>query len=258
MPSFDITSPTNPRIKHLIRLREQRRFRSQQGLFTVEGAFLLGRALQAGLTPHEVFWDGVAAIPWTGPTTLVEPSVLDRASYRRRSEGVIATFPQFSTALSSLPDSPTFLLGAENLEKPGNLGAMLRTSDAVGADGFVAVGSGVDPFNPNALRASTGALFSVALAVCSLEELTGWLESRPIDLVVATSDAETTIWELDLTRPTLILVGAEDEGLTEVARAAASKEASLPMHGQVDSLNASVTLAAMAYETLRQRSHPVP
>ncbi|MFQ5522730.1 MAG: TrmH family RNA methyltransferase [Acidimicrobiia bacterium] len=254
MTSFEVTSTANPRIKRLIRLREDRRFRHRKGLFIIEGPRLLARAIEAGFEPEEVYWDGSTPIPWNGPSILVEPSVLDRASYRRKSEGVIAVLPQFPTGLDSLPPSPTFLLGAENLEKPGNLGAMLRTADAVGAEGFVVVGAGVDPFNPNAIRASTGALLTVPLALCTLEELVGWLSDRDIELIAATPDADKTVWEVDLTRPCLLLVGAEDQGLTAAARTAARALVSVPMAGSVDSLNASVTLAVMAYEAARQRS----
>ncbi len=254
MPAFEITSPTNPRIKGLIRLRQERRFRESEGLFVVEGPRLLSRAIEAGHLPSQVYWDGTTVIPWEGRSTLVEPRVLDRASYRRHSEGVIAVFPLLPTGLESLPESPTLLLGAENLEKPGNLGAMLRTADAVGADGFVAVGQGVDPFNPNTVRASTGALFTVPFAVCALEELIVWLQGRGIALVAATPDSSTTIWDVDLVQPCLILVGAEASGLTEAACSVAGVHASLPMAGLADSLNASVTLAVMAYEAVRQRS----
>jgi TrmH family RNA methyltransferase len=201
-----------------------------------------------------VYWDETTPIAWEGPSITVEPSVLDRASYRRRSEGVIALLPLLPTDLGALPDSPKLLLGAENLEKPGNLGAMLRTADAVGADGFVAVGGGVDPFNPNAVRASTGALFTVPVALCGLEDLVDWLERRGVDLVAATPEAGTVPWETDLRRPSLLLVGTEDEGLTGPARSAADTVGALPMRGSVDSLNASVTLAVLAYEALRQRS----
>jgi len=254
MDSFEITSATNPRIKRLVRLRKDRRFRDEEGAFAVEGPRLLSRALQSGHEPLEVYWDGTTPIPWDGASVTAHPDALDRASYRRRSEGVIAVFPLLPTGLETLPDVPTLLLGAENLEKPGNLGAMLRTADAVGADGFVALGSGVDAFNPNVVRASTGALFTVPIAVCEMEGLLRWLRDREMPLVAATPEGSTTIWEADLIQPCLLLVGAEDEGLSQEARSAAHTLVSLPMAGTVDSLNASATLAVLAYEAVRQRS----
>jgi TrmH family RNA methyltransferase len=253
MGSFDITSATNPRIKRLVRLREDRRFRHTEGVFVVEGGRTLARALESGHLPSEVYWDGTTPIPREGKSVTVDPAVLDRASYRQRSEGVIAVFPLLATGLETLPEAPTLVLGAENLEKPGNLGAMLRTADAVGADGFVALGTGVDPFNPNVVRASTGALFTVPIATCTLEELLPWLEHKGIGLVATTPGTTSTIWGADLVRPCLLLVGAEDEGLSQEARDAAHTVVSLPMAGTVDSLNVSVALAVVAYEAVRQR-----
>ena len=182
----------------------------------------------------------------------MDPSVLDRASYRSRSEGLIAVFEQFDVNLSEFdfPPGPLTLV-AESIEKPGNLGAMLRTADAVGADAFVAVGDSVDPFNPNVIRASTGAIFSVPLAQGDLSELITWLGDVP--LVAADPGGTCRYWDHHFEEKMAIIVGAEDEGISEEALALAAASVSIPMVGPTDSVNASVSMALLAYEALRQR-----
>lgn len=246
---FDITSPGNERVKRLVRLKN-RRHRDAEGVFVVEGARLLDRAVAAGLTPLEVYTSGEADIDGLN-TTSVDPSVLDKASYRSHAEGVIAVFEQFESDLDSLTmGSDGLLLVAEGIEKPGNLGAIVRTADAVGATGVVSVGGSVDVFNPNVLRSSTGAVFTVPIVVTDLDKLVSWLD---VPLVAASPDAGQPMWETDLRSAVALMVGAEDTGLTHEARAAATALVSIPMSGSADSLNASVTMALLAYEAMRQR-----
>jgi RNA methyltransferase, TrmH family len=248
-----ITSPSNDRIKWLVRLRE-RRHRDAEGVFVVEGERLYRRAISAGLVPDVVFTDGTVDVD--GHVTPVDPSVLDKASYRSRSEGIIAVFPQFDVGIGRIEPSPTpLLLVVEDVEKPGNLGAMMRTAAAAGADAVITVGATVDPFNPNALRSSTGALFSVPLAVSSWEETAPWLEGRGVEVVGASPDGENTLWAADLTRAVAVVIGAEDRGLSEVARSIAGTLVSIPhSYAGVDSLNASVAAAVVLFETVRQRT----
>lgn len=254
--TFDVTSASNERIKRLIRLRE-RKHREEEGVFLVEGARLVERALETGLEPLEIYADGSVPVPNTDRLVTVEPTALDRASYRRRSEGVIAVFDQFPLPLDRLrPGVDPLVLVAEAIEKPGNLGAMLRTADATGASALIAIGRGVDPFNPNVIRASTGALFTVPLAICLLPELVSWLSAIAVPLVVATPDAASPYWDHDLAGGTALMVGAEKEGLSSEALQAAAHAVSIPMSGSSDSLNASVSLALLAYEAVRQRSTP--
>lgn len=250
----DITSPANERIKWLIRLRE-RRHRDSEGVFVVEGPRLYRRALDAGLSPAFTFvtdtWDETE-----GEVITVATDVLDRASYRQTSEGVIAVFPQFATGLSLLAVSATpLVLVAENIEKPGNLGAMMRSASAAGVDAMVVVGSNVDPFNPNAVRASTGALFSVPIAITSWEELGPWLGERGIAVLALDPEASTRVWDADLSGSVAIVIGAEATGLSERAMNLAQRLLSIPQadHG-VDSLNASVAAAVVLFEAVRQRS----
>lgn len=249
---YDITSPGNERIKRLVRLRE-RKSREAEGVFLVEGPRLVARAIESGLTPIETYVDGSAEVG-PGPVVTVHPEVLSRASYRRRSEGVIAVFRQPELTLDRLsPLLGDLYLVTEGLEKPGNLGAILRTADACGAAGLITVGDKTDVWNPNALRSSTGAIFSVAVAQCSLLQLREWLTTHAIDLVGGAPTGGLAYWDADLTGSVALIVGAEDSGLSQQAMSMCTRLVSIPMAGQADSLNASISIALLAFEALRQR-----
>jgi RNA methyltransferase, TrmH family len=251
----DITSPANDRIKWLVRLRD-RRHRDAEGVFVVEGSRLYQRALAAGLRPEITFTTGPDRARTVGEMVTVDPAVLDKASYRSRSQGLIAVFPQFGMGLDSIEisDNPLILI-AEDIEKPGNLGAMARTASAAGADALITVGKHTDPFNPNAVRSSTGALFTLPMAISSWDETRSWLEERGVALVAATPEAGTSLWEVDLTGPTAIVIGAEDAGLSAQARSMATRQVGIPQTGVgVDSMNASVAAAVMLFESVRQRT----
>jgi RNA methyltransferase, TrmH family len=250
----DITSPANDRIKWLVRLRE-RRHRDAEDLFVVEGERLYGRALGAGLVPVATFVTEAIETELVGEVSTVEPGALDKASYRQRSEGLVAVFPRVPTSLTSLKvGASPLLLVTENVEKPGNLGAMLRTAGAAGVDALVTVGHHVDAHNPNTVRTSTGALFTVPLAVSDWEELGPWLAGRDIRVAVATPTGGTPLWDAALTGSLALVVGAEHDGLSETALALADETVSIPQtDGSVDSLNVSVAAAVLLFEALRQR-----
>jgi RNA methyltransferase, TrmH family len=250
----DITSPTNERIKWLVRLRD-RRHRDNEGVFVVEGEGPYRRALAAGLVPRVTFVSDLS-LETAGETVTVDSGALDRASYRQRSQGVIAVFGQLETSLGSLevPEVP-LLLVAEDTEKPGNLGAMLRTVAAAGADALIAVGEHPDAHNPNLVRASTGALFSVPLAMSGWDELAPWLTDRGVRIVAASPDAGVSMWETDLTGGLALVVGPEDRGLSERATGASDRLVAIPQNAAaVDSLNVSVAAALLLFEARRQRS----
>ena len=254
MPA-DITSPSNERIKWLVRLRE-RRHRDAEGVFVVEGERLYTRALAAGMTPDMTFVAPGIEIETRGTTITVAEPALDRASYRERSEGLIAVFPHIETRLSAWkpPDEAVFLV-VEDIEKPGNLGAMLRTAAAAGAAGVVASGGDVDPHNPNVARASTGALFTVPFAVADWDDLEPWLRSSTTRIICATPSGTTTLWETDLTGRLAFVLGAEDAGVSERALEVADTTVSIPQAtGQVDSLNVSVAAGILLFEARRQRT----
>ncbi|HLF60303.1 MAG TPA: TrmH family RNA methyltransferase [Acidimicrobiia bacterium] len=260
MPDQIITSSANPRIKTLVGLRD-RRNRDRNGVFIVEGPRLLARAVGAGHQPREIYYDRDRFDPASSSGALLfacSSRILSRASYRGSDEGVIAVFDQFDVGIDRLETGPrTLLLMAEGVEKPGNLGAILRTADAVGADAVIAADPEIDPFNPNVGRSSTGALFTVPIVVTDLESAIVWLRERRIHLVAADPSADVDLWSADLGAPIALLVGSEHRGLTTEARQAADNLVSIPMLGLTDSLNASVTMALLAYEARRQQA-PAP
>ncbi len=254
MSAYEITSLQNERVKRLRRLRD-RRHRDDEGVFLVEGARLISRALEAGHQPLEFYTDGTVENPSSTTATLVEPSVLDMVAYRKSSLGAIAVFQQWKRRLEELQLSdPSLVVVAESLEKPGNLGAMMRTGAAISADALVTIGAPCDPFNPNAIRSSTGAVFSLPVVHTGLAELSRWLRHMSISLVALAPDSAGTIWEADLSGSCALMVGAEDAGISHQALQLAETRVSIPMRrNTIDSLNASVALAVAAYEALRQR-----
>lgn len=256
MADAEITSTSNPRIKRLIALRDRKQ-RDQESVFVVEGARDLARATAAGHRPDEVYYDPARFGEPPHRAAMESPvaaAAMDRASYRGHSQGVIAVFPQFDVGLGHLELGPDpLVLVVEAIEKPGNLGALLRTADAVGAAALIAADPGTDPFSPNVVRASTGALFSVPLAVTELAPALEWLRRRQVPVVAADPGASQDLWSVDLTGSRALLVGSEHEGLSRSARVGAVTGVSIPMLGVTDSLNVSVAMAVLAYEALRQR-----
>lgn len=255
---LDITSPGNEQIKRLRRLRN-RRSRDVEGLFVVEEERIISRAIGAGRQPVEVFWCPALCDRPTGidaPVVTMSEEAADRGSYRTSSSGLIALFPYFSLSPSDLelPASP-LLLVAESIEKPGNLGALLRIADGAGADGLVVVGRDVDVFNPNAVRSSTGALFTVQIATFSDPAgAVDWLEHRGVESLAAVPGGATTLWDADLTGPCAVWVGSEAFGLSAAALERLPHTVSIPMAGASDSLNTSVAGALFVYEAIRQRT----
>lgn len=190
-----------------------------------------------------------------GDTLTVAPAALDKASYRKRADDVIAVFPQLDTGLENVtPPANPLILVAEDVGKPGNLGAMLRTAAAAGADAFIAVGGTPDPHNPNAVRASTGALFTTTLAVSAWDELEPWLKERDIAVLCSTPATAEPIWDVDLTGAVALVLGAEDAGVSERALSVAHRTVFIPQVGEtVDSLNVSVAAGVLLFEARRQR-----
>jgi TrmH family RNA methyltransferase len=241
-----ITSADNPRVKEVVRWRKARE-RRRDGVLVAEGVREVGRALAAGLVVRQQYVAPELLPDWPHGGEEVSPRVLAKMSYRSGPEGVVAVFEVPSR---TLPLAPTLVLVAVGIEKPGNLGAMARTADAAGADALLVADAACDPWNPNAIRASTGAVFSLPILAATLSEVS----ALPLQKVAAVVDAQTSHTELDLTPPTAFLIGAEDDGLDAAWRKAADVQATLPMNARtVDSLNASTVAAVLLYETLRQR-----
>ena len=234
-------------MKAVLRLRRSRE-RRRSGLFVAEGRREVERALAAGLTPAAVYWAPELLPGWDGGGEQVTARVMARMAYRDEPEGVLAVL---EAPERPLPPAPTLLLVAAGIEKPGNLGALARSAAAAGADGLLVAEAEADPWNPNAIRASTGAVFTLPVVETDLETVAALQLQR----VAAVVDATLPFTSADLTPPTAILVGAEDTGLPEQWRAAADIQVSIPMRpGTVDSLNASVAAAVLIFEAVRQRA----
>lgn len=259
-----ITSPQNPLVKELARLRRHPR-RDPAGRMLLDGARAVMLALEAGLRPDPIMLcreratqeelDAAARAEGAGATVIeASPSAFERAAYGGAPDALLAVAPRPRATLEflRLPSRP-LLLVLEGIEKPGNLGAILRTADASGADGVIVCGTACDPFGPNVVRASRGTLFTVPLAEAKSEDALAWLRARRIPVVAAVPDAPQSYAHADLTAPLALAVGAEHAGLSETWRDAAHSLVSLPMRGRADSLNVSVTCAVLLYEALRQR-----
>jgi TrmH family RNA methyltransferase len=254
-----ITSTSNPVVKQLIRLRK-RRHRDVEHLFVIDGRRPVEIAVRSGAPIlRQIICRELGGEPIVGdiPVTEMTSAPFQKASIRQKPDGVMALARHIDTSLSSIEvgDDPLILM-VESLEKPGNLGAMLRTADAVGVDAAIVADPTTDVHNPNVVRASQGSVFTVPLAVATTESAIAWLEARSIALVVASPDAATALWEQSLAGPVAVAVGAEATGITQSLRRAAHALVSIPMVGQVDSLNASVAAAVMLFEALRQRRQP--
>ncbi|REK19673.1 MAG: RNA methyltransferase [Actinobacteria bacterium] len=255
MGNVDISSPSNEQVKRLVRLR-RRRHRDEEGIFVVEEERILRRALDAGHRPTEVYLCPDLRDPIEGLThRTMSREAIDKASYRGTSTGLIALFPYFDRSLETLEwNGQSLFLVAEGVEKPGNLGAMLRVADAAGVAGLILVDTATDVFNPNAVRASTGAIFTVPVARAGLDETVELLRDRRIMSVAAHPGAGPDYWDLDMTGPVAIWVGAEADGLSTEARSQADALVSIPMRGAADSLNTSIAASLVLYESVRQRS----
>lgn len=266
MAELEITAPGNPRLKGLLALR-RRRARDRSGTTLVEGYEELRLALDAGVVPRAVYHcpdlmlDSSAqrdvldhAVALGSDVVRVGRAAFERTAYREGPDGFLAEVPTPGSALTDLALGPDpLVLVCEGIEKPGNLGAMLRTADAAGVDAVVAVDPVTDWGNPNLVRASKGTVFSVDVATTDLPGLAGWLQVHRIRLVATTPDTERLHTDVDLTGSVALAVGAEKHGLTDDAMAAASDRVRIPMAGLVNSLNVATSAAIVVYEAIRQR-----
>jgi len=276
MPTH-ITSPQNPRIKAIVKL-SKRRQRDLARLTVVEGTREVARALAQGIMPVEAYvctdlihndeggtaQRALESLDAGRQTRLhtVTPEVFARMAYRSDSGGLLLVIPYMDTALSSLPLGETpFLVVIEDVEKPGNLGAILRTADAAGVDGVIVCHgpdrAATDVHNPNVVRASLGALFSVPVAEAESKAVIDWLNEQGIELITTSPDATTPYTQLytqiDMRRPVAIVMGSEARGLNQPWFTAAHAQVTIPMHGIIDSLNLSTSTALLLYEVVRQR-----
>ena len=266
-----ITSRQNDRVKAVSALRDAAE-RRRTGLFIAEGMREVQRAMEAGLGVRDVFVcpQVLGKKEPSGGTRLreaasgvwyeVSESVLAKLAYRENPEGIVAVFEQprwtFETIMPRVV--PELWLVGSGLTKPGNVGAMARTALAAGATALIVTGGGVDAFNPNAIRASTGAVFTLPVVEAEVTRVLEFFAGRDVMLIAADPAAQTTYTDLDLHGPLAVVIGAEDTGLdpawtkhSQITRAAIPTQ-----NHSVDSLNASVAAAVFLFEALRQRSLP--
>jgi len=264
---LEITSPANPRVRQLVALR-RRRQREQSAVTLVEGLAEVELALAAGVRPHALYYCPELSAASTGAADTVvvtaaergaevirvSRQVFEKVSYREGPDGLLAVVPAVGDELKELrlSGSPLVLV-CVGLEKPGNLGAILRTADAAGVDAVIAADPVTDWGNPNVVRASKGTVFCVPVASASSMEVFDWLAAQGLRIVAAAPDAPDLVTDEDLTGPTAIAVGAEQTGLAADWLARADVRVRIPMFGRADSLNVSASAAIITYEAVRQR-----
>lgn len=260
-----ITSLHNPLVKNVVRLRTGRH-RAKQGRFVIDGAREIRRALEANVDLTDVFVceplcqsdDRRQVLAAIGHTQAqrhdVTPEVLDKLSYGQRNEGMlaVASAPRRNLADLRLPEN-ALLAVLEAVEKPGNVGAVLRSADAAGVHAVVVADPHTDLYNPNTIRASLGTVFTMQVVAASAEETLRWLREGGVNVYAARVDGQREYTEVDLTRPAALVLGSEAEGISDVWRAGDVTGIRLPMQGRADSLNVSATAAVLFYEAQRQR-----
>lgn len=261
-----ITSPQNARIKEIVRLRDHRG-PEERWRIVIDGRREVLRAVEAGVRIIELFCCPSLLGPDDQREILeparqrgvelveVSPPVFAKITYGDRAEGLLAVAQRPARALHDLQLGPRPLVAVvEHVEKPGNLGAIMRSADAAGVDAVVAVDPATDVYGPNAIRASLGTVFCVPLVEAAAEQAIEWLRSRGLRIVAASPAGGAIYTEVDLTGPVAIVLGSEARGLSEAWNRPEVIHAAVPMRGRADSLNVSITAALFFYEALRQRA----
>ena len=275
VPDLLITSTANPRLKAIVGLR-RRRTREESGTTLVEGHEELALALASGIRPQTLFVcpelfspagragrqeighqeDLVEHARQLGAEVVrLSRTAFDKVAYREGPDGLLGVVPSVGRALSTLDvDDDALLLVAQRVEKPGNLGAMLRTADAAGVTAVVAADPVTDWGNPNVVRASKGTVFAVPVVTATTAETVTWLAAQNVRLVVTTPEADRLYTDADLTGRVAVAVGAEKHGADDALLAAAAFRVRIPMHGKANSLNVAASAAVVLFEALRQRT----
>lgn len=259
-----ITSAQNPKFKDLLALQEKSRLRREKGLFVVEGRRELMHCLEVGYVPQTVFVcpeiipeEDYRAVTSACDCLFVEipERLYEKAAYRGGTEGLIALIRSRELRLSDLKlrENPVIAV-LESVEKPGNLGAVLRSADAAGIDAVIVCDPLTDLYNPNLIRSSIGAIFTVPVVAVSSEDAIKWLKDNNIKILTAQLQDSEWYYDTDMRGPVAIVMGTEATGLTDIWRKAADAHIKIPMLGRLDSLNVSVSAAILLYEAVRQRN----
>ncbi|MBN1763899.1 MAG: RNA methyltransferase [Sedimentisphaerales bacterium] len=268
-----LSSTQNPLIKRIVSLKN-RKERRQEGVFLIEGEKEVLLALAGGVSLEILVYcpeliknntelNTVEAIEQRYKRhpdisiTLVEvtPRVYARIAYRDKVEGLVAVActPERTIEECVLPDNPLLLI-VDGIEKPGNLGALLRTADGAGVDAVFVCGDCIDLYNPNVVRASLGALFTVNIFQMQSGEMIAWLKRKKFNIILSTPAGDQDYSSQDYTGPTAIVLGSEDKGISEQWLQLEARTVRIPMQGRMDSLNVSASGAVLVYEAVRQRS----
>lgn len=269
-----ISSLQNLKIKRLVALQQKSSERRKAGVFVVEGQREIMHCISAGLEIETIFFcpaimnagdredlhrsnadvDAQSLLNKAKTIFEVTTNVYDKIAYRGGTEGIMAVV---NTPIHSLTELPTegapLYVVLEKVEKPGNLGAILRSADAAGATGVIVCDPLTDLYNPNLIRSSIGAIFTVPVATCTSEECIFWLKSHGVTILTAQLQDSHLYYDTDMRRPTAIVMGTEATGLTPQWREAADAHIRIPMLGRLDSLNVSVSAAILLFEAVRQR-----
>ena len=263
-----ITSVQNARVKHVVALQQKSSLRREEGLFVVEGQREIEHCIACGYEVVELYKRSKESGVRREVEYLVSPQVYEKMAYRGSTEGIIAvakckdhslsilsplTIPEPSSPTRSLSHLSPLIIVLERVEKPGNLGAILRTAEAAGVDAVIVCDPLTDLYNPNLIRASIGGVFSVPTAVCTSEECIAFLKANGIKILTAQLQDSYEYYDYDMTHATAIVMGTESSGLTNQWREAADAHIRIPMLGRLDSLNVSVSAAILMYEAVRQR-----
>jgi RNA methyltransferase, TrmH family len=261
-----ISSLQNPLVKDVVKLSQKSNERKTAGLFVVEGIREVSLALQSGIKVRHLFIcehiyksdDSYPIEIGKYPTAMVKvnPEVYAKIAYRGSAEGILAIFESFDTKLQNLNASEnSIFIVLESVEKPGNLGAILRTADAAGVDGVIICDPQTDVFNPNVIRSSLGCLFTVKIAVCDRDEYFRWATTLKLSTKLASVQATDYYYKSDLKGPLSLVFGTEAEGLSADWYEHAHEKLKIPMEGMIDSLNVAASVAIMVFEAKRQRSN---
>ena len=269
MKTETITSPQNPKIKTLLELQEKSKARRREGLFVVEGVREVLHCIEAGYELHAAFvcmdilsddsfkeiLEAAESSSAKGSCYTIPKAIYEKVAYRGGTEGIIAELRCKSHKLEdlSVKDNPVIVV-LESVEKPGNLGAILRSADAAGVDAVIVCDPLTDMYNPNLIRSSIGGIFTVQTAAASSEDTIKWLKERNIKIYTAQLQDSEWYYDTNMTGGTAIIMGTEATGLTDVWRNAADAHIKIPMLGKLDSLNVSVSAAILMYEAVRQRN----
>ncbi len=267
-----ITSLQNPLVKNILKLQQKSAERIRTGLFVAEGRREVSLALSHGIKPRHLLVcedifenDNAYPIACTEddkyPAVSVSRLVYNKLAYRKDAEGILLVGKQRLLRLKQLrlSENPLILV-LEGLEKPGNLGAVLRTADAAGVDALILAGSKVDMYNPNTIRASMGCVFTVPSVACSSNEAIGWIsdpgnwnQGKVPQVFSSALQTKANYFEANMKGPSVLAFGTEDQGLSPAWREIARQTIRIPMSGAIDSLNVSASVAILTFEAIRQR-----